>query len=677
MKKEPKKKNLRENELNLLKNELNKNFIEYNRYNEQLIKYFQSITNKPYFYLEIRPTAPTVTLLLKIFDIDIADITHKWHTPSDYINIPDKFPILTVENFLMDHLKIFFSEDMVNGYKKLTDSSGNSFVFHGIYSKKFEDYFLKSTDQSSLNKLFVTLYTDFGTCKFNEVTKNTYYEKRDKFIFEAETNIFSKEFIEISRRQDYRVTRIKKTLKRISIIFSDFIIQPKNNLLPISIDNFTINFKNDFSSCLILSLVKKGNILVTTYNKTFCEENVVIGNSDATTPPLKLNVRYNNTSTFITQIDSLKTNYCLRYRGIKSLPHTYSDLDYICHWTMSSKMITNQCLNFYYSSLFGNKYDITLYNDNNDKQIYSLINNIQRIIYSSELLEDIIVYRTSRSQIYSKETSTYNLKIGDTYFQPFFVSTTIYKGATFLTNFTNFETGLGAFVIRIPKGSKVLYINNCSLYKEYEVLLPLGCSFKINAVDDNKYVKGKNNTYYKLKIYYANYVEPNKDIFGSSEVKWDFIFQYIRNKFLTTKELILPEPTQLTPVKNLSYCKNISEFFVKTFELCSKKINIVKKMIEENIHTFVDLLQLIEWFKTMFKNLLDMFNNARPIVWFYFKKSVVDFKDFVLIISIKLTRTIGGIGMNVFKCCFEGLEYVLTLLISDENKKKKLKIKNY
>jgi hypothetical protein len=447
-------------------------------------------------------------------------------------------------------------------------------------------------------------------------------------------------------------------------MFTDFLIVPRRKDTPLSIDNFKIKFKDNFSSCLILSLSGNGNIMVDSKDETFCDGLVVIGNSDAPRPPTSLNIKDTGTSkTFLKTIQS--RNACSSYRDLRNLPNIYSDTDYICHWTISSRITSNQCMNFYYSSLFGNPYNMKIYSDNS-KSINDLINNIQRIIYTSELNEDITVYRSSRSTIYKKNVSTYNLKIGKTYFQPVFCSTTIYKGAQFLADFSNFESGLAAYVIKIPKGSKVLYIRNCSIYEEFEVLLPLGCSFKINRVDDGKYIKGEDGTYFKTKIYYADYVQPNRNIFDpSSGMKWDYLLEYIRNDFVESREIVLPDPVPFKHGKpSRGYCKDISEFFVKVFEICEEKIEYAKKMITEKIFTYQNLLQILKWFKTIFENILDMFDYLAPLVWFYFNKIVIGLKDFILLNALGILP----LSSFVINTVFSGIEYLLTLGLSGYSK---------
>ena len=680
------KKQERIDECDNLKRYLIKAFDTYKRYNPRLINYFTYISkNKNYLHIEKRRFAPSVTFEVKIFGIDIADITHKWHSPTDYVVIPDKFPMLTVKTFLIDQLKIFYDYDKVSEKKTLINTHGKTEIFEGVYSDYFKTHILNVPNQTSLNVLFISFHTTFYQFCRN-ITKTLCIENIIK-------DIISQVFL---TTPDYRITRITKALKRLFVLFSDFVITT-NNLNALSIYNFEIQFKTNFSSCLLLSLHNSGNILVNYTDTQYCEDQVVIGNSNAPNPPDNLNLRKSG----ITRSDFADNNYCMKYaKNINLLPPKYLDTDYMCHWTMSSKKISNQCMNFYYSALFDNMYDIKPYKDGN-KHIYTLINNMQRIIYSVELQENITVYRSSRSTIYNENTSTYNLKINKSYFQPVFCSTTIYKGAKFLIDFSNFETGLAAFIINIPRGSNVVYLKNCSSYKsEYEVLLPLGCRLKITKIDDEKYVKGANNMYFKMRIYYADYVKPAEELFDISkgEINFQFIHNYIRSGFLKTKNIELHQPKhfikktnpQVNPQLNpsdpnpqlnplvpnpsdpnpldpnpLDPCSDMGDYFAKVFELVNITIENAKNMLQNKLFTFENLKQLITWFQTIFKNLIDMFYYIAPIVWKLFNQIVINFKDFVIVSSIGVLK----LAKVVIITLFNGVEYILNLSItSDSNK---------
>ena len=671
------KKPERINEVNKLANQLIEYFQSYEKYNSELIKYFKTVTKAQYITLKRREKATNIVYLFQIFGVDIADIVHTYHKPEEYLMIPDKFPILTVKSFLIDHLKIFFQTDKLPSMDgkntaliKMFDKKGKQYMFNGIYSENFKPFW----NENGLNNLFLFLNDAFyEECKLNrEFSLTEYYKIKGNCCRKILDHLLNKNYLNLLKQNNqtdvYRVGRIEKTLNRLAIVFMNFYVVKENNGLPLSITNLKINFREKLSSCLILSIYQKGGIFVDVRDKQFCNSNVVIGNSGEPSPPNNLNVTDKGTSNFLSATKTV--NFCLPYGAeIKNLPVKYSDAHYICHWTMSSRMTSNQCMNFYYSALFGNLYNITPYADTNRKSIYELINNIQRIIYTSELNETITVYRASRSTIYKKDLSTYNLKVGGTYFQPVFCSTTIFKGARFLTDFSNFETGLAAFVIKIPRGSRVLYLKNCSTYQdEYEVLLPLGCGFKITGVDDNKYVKGGDDVYFKMRIYYADYVQPDKNTFDVSknEMNWSFIRDYVRDGFVRSKEIVLPEPTILHPKpSDLSmYCKDIGEYFAKVIAICKTKIDEAVKLIKEKVFTFENLKQIVQWFETIFKNLLEMFDYIAPIVWDYFITLVIDFKNVILLSSI----TFLNLGKIVINAVFSGLEYILTLGLSGYSK---------
>ena len=122
-------------------------------------------------------------------------------------------------------------------------------------------------------------------------------------------------------------------------------------------------------------------------------------------------------------------------------------------------------------------------------------------------------------------------------------------------------------------------------------------------------------------------------------------------------DLNLPKPTRF----GKALLNAVQDYFAKVIELVKMKVDNAKKMLQEKVFTLENLKQLITWFQIIFKNLIDMFYYIVPIVWELFKQIVMAFKDFLLVSSIKFLN----LGKYVIISLFNGVEYILTLAVSD------------
>lgn len=138
---------------------------------------------------------------------------------------------------------------------------------------------------------------------------------------------------------------------------------------------------------------------------------------------------------------------------------------------------------------------------------------LQRVVlHAPPLQRDAIVYKLGRFMFYQGQTN-YGWQVGDVVQQYTFNSTTF-------DNYLDFQPFIDeglpccAFVIRIPRGSRVFIVGRQSSYPaEAEVLLPFGCSLRIDGKQtQNVTYKGQTRrlgvVYNTMTVYRATYVPP-------------------------------------------------------------------------------------------------------------------------------------------------------------------------
>jgi hypothetical protein len=121
-------------------------------------------------------------------------------------------------------------------------------------------------------------------------------------------------------------------------------------------------------------------------------------------------------------------------------------------------------------------------------------------------------------------------------------------------------------------------MTSCTAYPdEYEVLLPYGGYFKIDKVENGKYIKCYENdeksgkkyeVYYKMKAYYATFVSPDK-VFEN--MNWKKIGDYIKNIY--KGEVVMQRPAQSL--------KNPTEMYKISKDEADLYANVVQ-VVEEN-----------------------------------------------------------------------------------------------
>jgi hypothetical protein len=139
------------------------------------------------------------------------------------------------------------------------------------------------------------------------------------------------------------------------------------------------------------------------------------------------------------------------------------------------------------------------------------IQRLQKIIMSVPPLEfDIQVYRINR-YFFFKDVSNQNLKINTVQYQATFLSTT-YDNELNVSPFIDLFSICCAYVIRIPKGSRVLVIGETAIAKystEYEVLLPIGSGLRIDDKAVHLVTSSPGAVFYnETTTYKCTYIDP-------------------------------------------------------------------------------------------------------------------------------------------------------------------------
>ena len=410
-------------------------FIEFNMKKETYSKYIE---------FKILPQA----LRLIIYGYDIADIKYSPHTVDEYKVINEhgvkEFNILSINSFIKNHFDILLQDKHVQ-----------------IYKDKYKQK-IRNIDKNKISN-------DFNM----EVVHDIFDIKKRNANLETLIDIFIKSFIakiinkNLIPRKKFEMNRIRKTLRRIAIIFYEiFNVMKEEN---------DYKFKQNHTSCLVISLYNSGdNINYTKDDIKSCDNKALVGIRDISPPPMP--GKCNNTVN-----------------------------DIVCRWTSNSSEITSNCLYRYYSILMG-------WNVSQNKNIDSFVDKLQQIIYSEQpIKKDIVVYKTVRHILYNKSKSAVNFEIGEIYYQPMFNSATYYQG-TILDQFSNFETGISIYIINIPKGSNVYKLPRSKYPVEYEIILPIGCAFQITKIDEDAYIKNAEGVYLRMKAYYMKYINPSSPV---------------------------------------------------------------------------------------------------------------------------------------------------------------------
>ena len=373
------------------------------------------------------------------------------------------------------------------------------------------------------------------------------------------------------------MNRIRKTLRRIAIIFYE-IFNVENDY----------EFKQNHTSCLVISLYNSNEYIKYTNNDIkSCESKVVVGNKNIKPP----------------------------YPPKKCISNTVNE---VCRWTANSTEITSHCFYRYYSILMG-------YNISHNPIKDEIVNKLQKNICSNIIGENITVYKTVRHIIYNKSKSVLNFEIGETYYQPIFNSTTYYQGSN-LDKFSNFETGLSIYIINIPKGSKVYKIPYSMYPEEYEIILPIGCAFKITDIKDELYIKNGDDVYLRMKGYYMDYIDT-----PSSVINWEMFKRNVK----------LHEPCNLKGevITNMSNGAQQYQDWFTNFKTSSMTFFNSKKIaISEKIK---HIISLCNW------------NNTKSIIKWFGEFCISNLYSFITWLIDLLGRTLLG-----------GIDYVIIPILS-------------
>ena len=407
-------------------------------------------------YINLTYLHNDTVLRLKIFGYDLADINYHPHEDKDFITInrynehKNQLNILNIQEFIVNHLQILADPYFTSLYKIKYRTLLNGFINMNDSFDIFKPFYSELLDE---------LYYVFNASYITGHNKMIEFEKRmiTKLIEPVQNT---------DKTYNYKMKRITKTLRRIALVFFEF-----NVNIDLATLKTDFKFFQDHTSCLTIPYGNDTN-WYTPADKDYCERHVIIGNSCP--EPL-------------------------------SLPSLCNDINnVVCKWTIDAREITKHCLFKYYGVLMG-------INNLPTNHVYRTINNLQHEICKHRLAEETIVYKTVKHILYNKHRSVLNLKVGEIYYQPVFNSTTYYKGAD-LETFSNFETGLSVFIITIPKDSIAYKLTYSAHPREYEILLPIGCAFQIDKIEDSVYIKNSDGVYFRMKGYYITYINPTSDI---------------------------------------------------------------------------------------------------------------------------------------------------------------------
>ena len=221
----------------------------------------------------------------------------------------------------------------------------------------------------------------------------------------------------------------------------------------------------------------------------YCESKVIIGIEDSF-----VNVKLLNTELLSSNNPTIK-NENLYLPTVKK-------------WTINSTSVTNIMKDFIFRKNLSDKTVIS-------EEIKLFISTLQKACSLTILPHDVTVYKCMRTVFYNSLKTNTAFEVGGVYQQNLFNSTSISKSFD-TSNFSELEFGNCGFIITLPKGTKCCYIGDSrertQYDTEYELLLPVGCKFKILSIIKDSYIYSYGQ-YRKITYYNTEYIPPPDSYF--------------------------------------------------------------------------------------------------------------------------------------------------------------------
>ncbi len=478
--------------------ERNRSFIDY---------YKKKYRNKDYFKVRQMTQIPNVTVMrVRMFGFDLADIAYEEEDPSDYFVIPavgssPKLKILKVNKFVDAQLLV------------LTPKRNVSFKYYRPDIQRDIINILASADIPGTPH-YNTNSTGWLQFKHDTLTYiNKLYSPEQYF----ETLFVPENKIAYNERAIVK-PRIDKTIKRIKIVLETYDYDIQTNLL---------TFKQGGSSCLVIQF-QDPFLRVVDKDREYCRLKTAFGGEN-------FNIEYiaslYNTTNLRSYIRGLNLSLLNATRGLdfktacrEFAPNFYqTPEEAACIWSTQSTGITNFMKKVYIHKLCGIKnYP---YTQEENKLLYT-ITNLQQACRSLTTNQDLYVFKGGRNFIFGRNKTSLNFSKGDIIEQQYFNSVSINPFYPGFLNFSNYETGVCAYIIKIPSGNKFLYYGNddqrTKYPSEFELLLPYGCRFEVADVRENSYIgsqRGRQTIYFRLTLYIIHYIPPNESVFSNLDLK--------------------------------------------------------------------------------------------------------------------------------------------------------------
>lgn len=559
------------------------NNLNFKKSNESALIWYIKKTGNIYLQIRQLKIPNLIVYKLTIFGVEISDIAFENHQPEEYFIIGGKNPlkILKIKPFAVAQFRVFDN-------------------FIGKYKPNIKEFM-------RINKIA------FSKIVIDEALKKGYTDKE-----------FSTLYFEGLR--DFEINKIKKTYRRIELIFKRFKFNPLDE---------SFEFSKGGSSCVTLVYAGKG-IKASVDDLNYCITKTLFGGRYLANYDILLyfDKQYTNYPQYLQNTDRILSNINKK-SNVKCISNYNREIS--CRWTWESTPLTNLCKSLYILQSLGMNISI----DSNMMNMIRDLGILQTITYHDCILpHDLYVYKTLRHMVYEDGIVNTSLKLNDILFQSFFNSTTIDRNLNSFITFASFETGVCGLIIRLPKGTRCLYYgtdpNKTAYTSEYELLLPIGCMFKVIDVLKDNYVGeyiNNMNLFYKLDIYGVEYIQPESNMFPTLS------FPNIK---MDAKRLIIP----ILDNPNLS--SNIQSFIVyltdslrnfTTFENVTKMaIDFVKLIVFKILKfSFTSMTLIISYVKDILKTIWDHISENIENLTF----------DNVLFISAGLAGLLFGLSIEL------------------------------
>lgn len=446
-----------------------------------------------------------------IFGFDLSDVVYKKHSRDEIFDYSG-LPVLKIKPLLAAQIEVFaqnLSENYKPEYAQFKASSN--------YYPTREDR-VKGIGDLIFNSIVAGISAD-EFLKMYFISPNQY--AKSKTPKGGQFNIQAK------RRYIDMMSRIPKTYKRIELILKSF-TKDDINIFPA--------FHQGGASCIVMRYRGDGTdqtVYADVGDEEYCVRRTVFGirNEEKAKSAIRLDKKLIKENVFVEfsisenekeSIDLLfsetrrQTRSSPPYEIYDAIARSYS-LKLIDIWSRGASSHITQTLRDYYVH---KKFNIPW--DWSKKPVeHAFIKNFQKLCMSNRLVDSVEARKTSRNIVFVNGKSTANFNRGDSVFQYIFHSVSINPTIS-LVMFSAFQVGSCAYLMELPAGFPGIYLGKRGIFaweNQFEFVLPFGCTFVIDEVEDGKYISDSNRNFYQMKVYKITVIPPKDDKVNLDDVK--------------------------------------------------------------------------------------------------------------------------------------------------------------